>query len=102
MLRKKAIVAVCGVLLFPVTGYAQDTLIRPFKVKVSEESLDELRWRVAATQWPDKETVADQSQGVPLSTLRSLEQKGRAKVALIFPVSLPLFSLVTNRPAVRS
>jgi len=72
MLRKKAIVAVCGVLLFAVTGYAQDTLIRPFKVKVSEEFLAELSRRIAATQWPEKETVADQSQGVPLSTMQEL------------------------------
>src|SRR5229473_2876766 len=69
MLRKKAIVAVCGALLFAVTGYAQDTSIRPFKVNVSEESLVDLRRRVAATRWPDRETVSDQSQGVQLATV---------------------------------
>ena len=72
MLRKKAIVAVCGALLFAVTGYAQDTSIRPFKVNVSEESLVDLRRRVAATRWPDRETVSDQSQGVQLATVQKL------------------------------
>ncbi len=71
MLRKKSIVAVCGVLLFAVTGYAQDR-IRSFKVKVTEESLADLRRRIAATRWPEKETVADQSQGVPLATMQKL------------------------------
>jgi hypothetical protein len=42
MLRKKSIVTVCGALLFAVSGYAQDTPIRPFKVNVSEESLADL------------------------------------------------------------
>ena len=72
MLRKKAIVAVCGALLFAVTGYAQDTSIRPSKVNVSEESLADLRRRIAAMRWPDRETVADQSQGVQLATIQEL------------------------------
>jgi pimeloyl-ACP methyl ester carboxylesterase len=72
MLRKKSIVAVCGVLLFAVTGYAQDKSIRPFNVNVSEEALAELRRRIAATRWPEKETVADQSQGVPLAPMQGL------------------------------
>ncbi|HEX2228429.1 MAG TPA: epoxide hydrolase N-terminal domain-containing protein [Candidatus Binatia bacterium] len=65
-------VAVCGVLLFAVTGYAQDTPIRAFKVNVSEESLADLRRRIAAAQWPEKETVTDQSQGVQLATMQEL------------------------------
>jgi pimeloyl-ACP methyl ester carboxylesterase len=72
MLRKKSIVAVCGVLLLAVAGYAQDNSIRPFRVNVSEESLAELRRRIAATRWPEKETVADQSQGVQLETMQKL------------------------------
>src|SRR5215203_33338 len=46
--------------------------IRPFRVKVPQEALDNLRRRITATQWPEKETVADQSQGVPLATMREL------------------------------
>ena len=53
----------------PQTG--QDS-IRPFKVKVPEQDLVELRRRIAATRWPDKETVADQSQGVQLARLQEL------------------------------
>src|SRR5262245_21230609 len=41
--------------------------IRPFQVDIPDEALDDLRRRVAATNWPEKETVADQSQGVPLA-----------------------------------
>ena len=48
------------------------TEIRPFHVDVAEEKLTDLRRRIAATQWPEKETVADQSQGVPLATMQEL------------------------------
>src|SRR6516225_4184016 len=48
------------------------TGIRPFHVDIPEEKLTDLRRRVAATQWPEKETVADQSQGVPLATMQEL------------------------------
>ena len=46
--------------------------IRPFHVNVPEETLVDLRRRIAATRWPEKETVADQSQGVQLATIREL------------------------------
>jgi pimeloyl-ACP methyl ester carboxylesterase len=49
-----------------------DESIRPFHVNVPEERLVDLRRRIAATQWPEKETVADQSQGVQLATIREL------------------------------
>jgi hypothetical protein len=48
------------------------TAIRPFRVSVPESELVELRRRIAATRWPEKETVTDQSQGVPLATIREL------------------------------
>jgi pimeloyl-ACP methyl ester carboxylesterase len=51
---------------------AEDTTIRPFRVNVPEKDLAELRRRIAATRWPEKETVADQSQGVPLAMTREL------------------------------
>jgi pimeloyl-ACP methyl ester carboxylesterase len=46
--------------------------IRPFHVGIPNEALEDLRRRIAATQWPEKETVADQSQGVPLATMQEL------------------------------
>src|SRR5271157_597249 len=46
--------------------------IRPFRVDMSEEAIADLRRRIAATRWPDKETVADQSQGAQLSSLQAL------------------------------
>jgi pimeloyl-ACP methyl ester carboxylesterase len=47
--------------------------IRPFpKIHVPQEAIDKLRRRIADTQWPEKETVADSSQGVPLATMREL------------------------------
>jgi pimeloyl-ACP methyl ester carboxylesterase len=46
--------------------------IRPFTVHVPQAELDELRRRIAATRWPEKETVADQSQGVQLATMEEL------------------------------
>jgi pimeloyl-ACP methyl ester carboxylesterase len=46
--------------------------IRPFRVDVPETELEDLRRRIAATRWPERETVADQSQGVPLSMIQKL------------------------------
>ena len=46
--------------------------VRSFRVDVPEEKLVDLRRRIAATQWPEKETVADESQGVPLATMQEL------------------------------
>jgi pimeloyl-ACP methyl ester carboxylesterase len=49
-----------------------DTKVRPFRVDVSQEALDELRRRVEATRWPSKELVPDRSQGVQLATMQEL------------------------------
>jgi pimeloyl-ACP methyl ester carboxylesterase len=46
--------------------------IRPFQVEIPEGTLDDLRRRLAATRWPEKETVMDASQGVQLATMREL------------------------------
>ena len=56
----------------PVSTAADDRLIRPFTVQVPQASLDDLRRRVNATRWPDRETVGDFSQGVQLEKLKSL------------------------------
>ncbi|MFN5454099.1 epoxide hydrolase family protein [Bradyrhizobium sp.] len=47
-------------------------VIRPFRVDVPEQDLLDLRRRLAATRWPDREIVADQSQGVQLATVQQL------------------------------
>src|SRR5215217_6425443 len=46
--------------------------ILPFTTYTPQAELDELRRRVLATRWPEKELVNDQSQGVPLATLKAL------------------------------
>src|SRR5215218_6586299 len=46
--------------------------IRPFQVEVPDEALEDLRRRIASTNWPEKETVEDQSQGVPLAMIQEL------------------------------
>ncbi len=48
------------------------TEVRPFHVEVPEEDLVELRRRIAATRWPERETVADETQGVQLATMQEL------------------------------
>jgi pimeloyl-ACP methyl ester carboxylesterase len=48
------------------------TEIRPFRVEVPEAELIELRRRINATRWPDRETVTDQTQGVQLDTAQAL------------------------------
>ena len=51
---------------------AEDASIRPFHISVPEEQLVDLRRRIAATRWPEKETVTDASQGVQLATTEKL------------------------------
>ena len=58
-------------LLSTATTPASDA-IRPFRVHFSDAELTEMRRRISATQWPDRETVTDQSQGPQLATLQKL------------------------------
>jgi pimeloyl-ACP methyl ester carboxylesterase len=51
---------------------AGNNSIRPFHVSVGDSDLTELRARINATRWPERETVADQSQGVQLATIQKL------------------------------
>jgi pimeloyl-ACP methyl ester carboxylesterase len=48
------------------------TEIRPFTIEISEDELDALRARISETRWPERETVADQSQGVQSETMQQL------------------------------
>jgi pimeloyl-ACP methyl ester carboxylesterase len=61
-----------GLLAPQPVAATEDTAIRPFRVNVPEEQLVDLRRRIAATRWPDRETVDDQSQGIQLAKLQEL------------------------------
>ncbi|BCG99839.1 multidrug MFS transporter [Mesorhizobium sp. 131-2-5] len=71
-----AVTAAVGVMsMMPkALGASSAEAIRPFKVNIPQEQLDDLRRRVIATRWPDKETVQDHSQGVQLATVQKLAQ----------------------------
>jgi pimeloyl-ACP methyl ester carboxylesterase len=68
------IVAAGAATVLPATvaTAAADTAVRPFRIHIPEKDLVDLRHRLAATRWPEKETVADATQGVPLATMREL------------------------------
>jgi hypothetical protein len=51
---------------------AEGSAIRPFRNNVPEAELAELRRRISATKWPERETVTDASQGVQLATIQAL------------------------------
>ena len=51
---------------------SSDEAIRPFQFHASQTDLDDLKRRILATRWPEKETVSDQTQGTPLATMKSL------------------------------
>ena len=53
-------------------GGVEDNSIRPFRVDTPDEALVDLRRRLAATRWPEQETVTDRSQGVQLATMKEL------------------------------
>jgi pimeloyl-ACP methyl ester carboxylesterase len=51
---------------------AENDEIRPFRINIPEEKLIDLRERLKATRWPDRELVADESQGVRLATIQKV------------------------------
>ncbi|MEV6115883.1 epoxide hydrolase [Streptomyces sp. NPDC052109] len=72
-------VAATGAFGLQVMGYLGKSVstskrqsIRPFRVNIPERDLADLRRRIMATRWPDRETVNDQSEGVQLATIREL------------------------------
>lgn len=56
------------------TQATEDTSIRPFQFHASDEDLADLHRRIAATKWPERETVSDASQGVQLATIQKLAE----------------------------
>src|SRR5262249_45031389 len=74
------------------TAAGSDTAIRPFQFYASEAALLDLKTRLAATRFPEKETVADDSQGVQLATIKAVVRywqseydwrKGEAKLGAL-------------------
>ncbi|HEY0609162.1 MAG TPA: epoxide hydrolase, partial [Chitinophaga sp.] len=87
MKKHKSILAAAMVAISPVlhgtpdytqTGtsfkHGSDESIRPFHIEVPEEKLLDLKRRIQATKWPQKETVNDGTQGVQLGTMQKLAQ----------------------------
>jgi pimeloyl-ACP methyl ester carboxylesterase len=65
-------VTVAGPAAADSIGDVAPSSIRPFRVNVPDEALVDLRRRLAATRWPERETVPDESQGAPLATIQEL------------------------------
>ncbi|CAD6524122.1 hypothetical protein LMG28727_01957 [Paraburkholderia kirstenboschensis] len=95
VLAASVAVGAMGLIPGSVFAAAGDSKVRPFKVNVPEEDIADLRRRIAATRWPGKETVADESQGVRLVRMQALAKywgtdydwrKGEAKLN-----ALPMF-----------
>ena len=55
-----------------LVGATASEAVRPFRVNFPDAELAELRRRIGATRWPERETVPDQSQGPQLATLQKL------------------------------
>lgn len=68
LMQAASVNAQSGPSVRPIT----DAAIRPFEVHVSDADLSDLRQRILATRFPERETVTDQSQGVPLATIEDL------------------------------
>jgi pimeloyl-ACP methyl ester carboxylesterase len=79
-LATSTLVAAIGIFLPAAAAHADTTppapagaeSIRPFQFHAPDEALADLRRRIAATKWPERETVTDASQGVQLATMREL------------------------------
>jgi pimeloyl-ACP methyl ester carboxylesterase len=72
LLATMAVAGAFSLLASDLATAVEDKTIRPFRVDVPQEALVDLRRRIAATRWPDRETVDDQSQGIQLAKLQEL------------------------------
>ncbi|CAN5393646.1 epoxide hydrolase [soil metagenome] len=66
------IFGLCTIASFNGAEAAEDLSIRPYQVHIPEDALVDLKQRVAATRWPDREPVDDQSQGIKLEKIKPL------------------------------
>src|SRR5262245_34169415 len=71
-LATSAAAGAIGLIVDAPVASAQGTAIRPFRIETPEDALVDLRRRVQATRWPDRETVKDETQGVQFATVRKL------------------------------
>ena len=71
-LASSASVGAAGLFATSARAAAENSLIRPFHIKVPDEALVDLHRRIIATRWPEQEAVADESQGVQLATMQAL------------------------------
>jgi pimeloyl-ACP methyl ester carboxylesterase len=67
-----AVAGAVGLMPAELRAAAEGAAIRPFRFNAPEEQLADLRRRIAATRWPDRETVMDETQGVQLATIQKL------------------------------
>jgi hypothetical protein len=74
VLAASAAVGAASVAAERFTSAAEGSAIRPFNFNAPDADLLDPRRRIAATRWPDKEQVTDESQGVRVATMRSLAQ----------------------------
>jgi len=72
ILAASAAAGIASLLPANLAATAEGGAIRPFRVNIPETELTEMRRRINATRWPDRETVADESQGVQLATMQEL------------------------------
>jgi pimeloyl-ACP methyl ester carboxylesterase len=74
LLAASAATSAVGFSTKPAAAAATGEAIRPFTFNFPAEAITDLRKRIAATRWPERETVSDQTQGVPLATVRKLAE----------------------------
>lgn len=74
VLAISAAIGAASMLPASLAAKAEAGSIRPFQFKASDKDLADLRRRIEATKWPEKETVADDTQGVRLKTMQQLVQ----------------------------
>jgi pimeloyl-ACP methyl ester carboxylesterase len=70
VLAASATVAASSLISTQAHAATTSNAIRPFRIDVPQEELVELRRRILATRWPERETVTDESQGVPLTMIQ--------------------------------
>jgi hypothetical protein len=72
--------------------------IRPFRVDVPDATLQELRRRINATEWPERETVADQSQGVHPGGRQRVSRRALSSAAQLGRAGIPQAHLLQPAP----
>ena len=78
VLAASAALTASGLIPMQAQAATAGDAIRPFRVTIPGEQLVDLRRRIAATRWPERETVADDSQGVPLAMIQELARYWQA------------------------